>query len=108
MSKKCCLRWVYADDSSGMMRFSKEAKGDEDPDIPFFSSTTAKLLIDIIKNPDAWKPDRDDSNPGQHAPPGVGVGPTNGKFKQRGTFCGDKLESLEGPPQYDWGSGNVG
>lgn len=102
--KKCCQRWIYANVglNPGQGAFSKEAKGSEDPNIPIYSATTVKLLADVIQNPDAWREERDDSG----GFPGVGK-PT-GRIKQRGVFCGDRLDSLEGAPQYDWGPENVG
>lgn len=100
---KCCQRWVYVDMNTIPVSFSKEAKGKENSNIPFFSPNAVKILLDLLKNPDAWREDRDDSGSGL-----PGVGPTTGKLKQRGIFCGDTLKELEGPPQYDWGPGEVG
>ena len=101
--KKCCQRWVYANLNNPFNPFSKEALGKESSHIPTYSLTTIALAADLYQNPDAWREERDDSNSGL---PGVGA-PTN-RLMQRGVFCGDKLDSLEGPPMYDWGPGNVG
>jgi hypothetical protein len=103
--QKCCLRWIYANLSlnPGQGFFQKEANGKENPNIPVYSATTVKLLADLLQNPDAWREERDNIDPML-----PGVGPKTGRVKQRGTFCGDTLKDLEGPPQYDWSSDEVG